>query len=363
MSTPAVRWAILAEASFGPLEAKTAIGVLRYRPEDVAAVLDSTRAGRTAADCVGVGGEIPVVGTVEEAAALGGRALLIGIAPAGGRLPEPWRPALRRALEHGWDVVSGLHAFLADDPELASLARAHGARLRDLRRPPAGLRVALGRAERLDALIVLTVGTDCNCGKMTAALEVQRELRARGRAAAFVATGQTGMVIEGRGIAVDAIPGDFLAGAAETLVLEAAREAEVVIVEGQGSLFHPGFSGVTLALMHGVCPEALVLCHHWGRERLRISSPDVPVPPRVPTLAVAREAYERAAAWVRPARVVAAALNTSGLGEPEARAACAAAERELSLPATDPVRFGAAPIADAVAAVRPARGLRARPAP
>jgi uncharacterized NAD-dependent epimerase/dehydratase family protein len=356
MTLPEVRLAILAEASFGPLEAKTAVGMLRYRPARVAAVIDSTQAGRTAAQCAGVGGDIPVVASVDEAAALGAGALLIGIAPAGGRLPDSWRPVLRRSLERGWDVISGLHAFLSDDPELSALARAHQAQLHDLRRPPRDLRVALGRASRVDALIVLTVGTDCNSGKMTAALEVQRELVARGLRAAFVATGQTGIVIEGRGTAIDAVPADFVAGAAEALVLEAARDADVVIVEGQGSLFHPGFSGVTLGLLHGACPEALILCHHWGRERLRISSPDVPVPPPVPPLGVVREAYERAASWVRPAPVVAAAVNTRACGEPEARAACSATESELGVPTTDPVRFGAATLADAVAGRRTARG-------
>jgi uncharacterized NAD-dependent epimerase/dehydratase family protein len=218
--------------------------------------------------------------------------------------------------------------------------------------------VGLGRAANAGAPVVLTVGTDCNVGKMTAALEVTNALRRRGVRASFVATGQTGMAIAGSGIAVDAVVSDFLAGAVETLVLEAARGADLVIVEGQGSLAHPGFSGVTLGLLHGACPEAMILCHHAGRSRLRISAQDYS-PPAIAPLAEVREAYERAAGWVRPSRVVAAAINTLGMDDDAARDACAAAERELGVPATDPVRFGADRLADAM----PMPGRRAATPP
>jgi uncharacterized NAD-dependent epimerase/dehydratase family protein len=184
------------------------------------------------------------------------RALLLGIAPAGGRLPEPWRAAVKAALASGWDIVSGLHQFLGDDPELAALARAHRGRIVDARRPPEKLHVGLARAAAVDALIVLTVGSDCNVGKMTATLEIERALIERGARTAFVATGQTGIMIAGRGVAVDAVPADFVAGVTEAMVIEAARGADIVLVEGQGALHHPAFSGVTLGLLHGACPEA-----------------------------------------------------------------------------------------------------------
>jgi uncharacterized NAD-dependent epimerase/dehydratase family protein len=339
------RVAILAEGSFTPMDAKTAVGVLRYRGGDVAAVIDSTRAGATAGACVGVGGEIPVVADVAAAAALGARALLLGIAPAGGRLPEPWRAAVEDALARGWDVVSGLHQFLGDDPELAALARAHGGRIADTRRPPERLSVGLARAASVDALVVLTVGSDCNVGKMTAALEIERALIERGARTAFVATGQTGIMIAGRGVAVDAVPADFVAGVTEAMVIEAARGADIVLVEGQGALHHPAFSGVTLGLLHGACPEALVLCHHAGRERMRIGGAGIDGPP-IPPLGEVRDACERAAAWVRPARVVAGALNTLGLDDAAARAACRTMAQTLDVPVEDPVRFGSGPIAD-----------------
>lgn len=343
------RLALLAEGQFTPFDAKTAVGVLRYRPEAVTCVLDSTRAGRTAAECVGFGGTVPVVAGVAEAAALGAGALLVGIAPQGGGLPAAWRPVLLDALARGWDLFSGLHVFLADDAEFARAAARSGARIHDVRRPPAHRPIAAGRAARAPALVALTVGSDCNVGKMTAGLETVRALRARGVRTAFVATGQTGIFIEGRGVAVDAIPADFAAGAIEELVLEAAREAEVVIVEGQGALLHPAYSGVTLSLLHGACPAALVLCHASARDRVRVGGagdPEYPIPP----LAELRDLYERAAAWVRPARTVGLAINTLGLGDAEARAACAASAEATGLPATDPVRFGAGPLADALQA-------------
>jgi uncharacterized NAD-dependent epimerase/dehydratase family protein len=346
------RLVILAEGSFTALEAKTAVCVLRYRPEEVAAVIDSTRAGRTAQACAGVGGGVPVVADLDEAAALGADSLMIGIAPQGGGLPGAWRAMVRSALERGWDVLSGLHVFLADDVELAPIARRNGARIVDARRPPSELRVARARAASLDALVVLTVGSDCSVGKMTTALEIERALLARSVRARFVATGQTGIFIAGSGIAVDAVPADFVAGAAETLVLEAARPAsgpgaDVVLVEGQGALHHPGFSGVALALLHGAAPGALVLCHAASRDRIRIPGGDGQGVP-IPSLRELRDACESAARWVNPAPVVGVSLNTLDLDEPAARAACARAERELGVPASDPVRFGAAPLADAV---------------
>lgn len=353
------RLAILAEGQFTRLDAKTAVGVLRYRPDEVAAILDSTRAGRTAADCVGAGGAVPVVATLDEAAALGADSLMIGIAPIGGTLPDAWRSVVRQALERGFDVLSGLHAFLADDPEFAALARRHGATLHDVRRPPHPLEVASARAARTDACVVLTVGTDCNVGKMTTSLQLQRALEARGVRTAFVATGQTGIFIADHGVAVDAVPSDFAAGAIETLVVEAAAGADVVAVEGQGALHHPGFSGVTLSLLHGAAPAGMILCHEVTRGLIRRSAERggaLDVPP----LAAVRDAYERAAAWIRPAPVIGIALQTADLDEPAARAAVDAASRETGLPATDPVRFGAEPLADAVEALRRARAAEGR---
>lgn len=350
--------AILAEGSFTPLDGKTAVGVLRYRLDEVAAIIDSTRAGRTAEACVGLGGALPVVADLVGAAAHGADSLLIGIAPQGGELPAAWRAMVREAIERGWDVLSGLHSFLGDDPELAALAAARGATLLDVRRPPMRRPVAASRAASVEALVVLTVGSDCNVGKMTAALELRLELEARGVRAAFVATGQTGIFVADRGVAVDAVPADFVAGIAEEMVIEAAREADVVLVEGQGALRHPGYSGVTLALLHGTAPSALLLCHHSGREMIRApiagARPSSDPAgrgagePSIPPLPEIVRDYELAAAWVKPAPVIGVALNTLGLDDGAARRAVASAGRSTGLPATDPVRFGAGPLADAL---------------
>ncbi len=243
---------------------------------------------------------------------------------------------------------SGLHTLLGDDPELAARAAAKGVRLFDLRRPPADLPVSNGRARLVDALVVLTVGTDCNTGKMTAQLELLRGLDARGIRTRFVPTGQTGILIAGWGIAVDAVVADFIGGAAERMVLEAAPGAEVVLVEGQGSLLHPGYSGVTLGLLHGACPSAMILCHKASRRLIGEYHPGeawVAIPP----LAEVVRVYEAAASWVSPARVVGVALNTYDLPERAAAAAVERAARETGLPATDPVRFGSGPLVEAIA--------------
>lgn len=348
------RLALLAEDHFVPGEAKTAIGVLRYRADEVGAVIDASRAGKTAGECVGVGGSIPVVSGIDAAAALGCDGLLIGIAPQGGQLPERWRAHVGAALDRGWDVLSGLHHFLADDPEFAARAAKSGAILHDVRRPPAARPVAAARAAALDALVVLTVGSDCNVGKMTAALEIRDALAKRGLAATFVATGQTGIFVADQGAAVDAIPADFVAGVTEAMVVEAAKGADVVLVEGQGALHHPGYSGVTLALLHGACPAAMILCHQSDRAEMRCGGDDDPPRPMA-TLPELVRAYQAAAAWVAPARVVGVALHTGGLDAKAAEAACARATAETGLPATDPVRFGAAPLADAIARFHAAR--------
>ena len=341
------RLALLAEGHFTPTDAKTAVGVLRYRPAEVAAVIDSGNAGSTAFDVVGVGEGVPVVRDVAAAAAVGADSLLIGIAPQGGGLPEPWRAVIEDALGRGWDVLSGLHVFLADDPALAGIAARTGARLLDARRPPAGRPIAAARAAAVDATVVLTVGSDCNVGKMTAALELTAELRRRGTRAAFVATGQTGIFVADDGVPIDAVVSDFAAGAIERVVVSAARGAEVVVVEGQGALHHPGYSGVTLSLLHGAAPDALVLCHATARTELRCGGDDDPPRP-IATLEALIDAYQTAAAWIRPAPVTGIALNTLGDSESAARAAVRAAAAATGLPATDPVRFGAGPLADAV---------------
>ena len=344
MSQP--RFLIIAEGAFGPETSKTANSAIRYLPDRIVGVLDSRARGRTCQDVLGFGGAIPVVPTMDEGLALRPSAVLIGIAPAGGRLPTEWRGWILAALDRGLDIWSGLHTYLGDDQEFTARARARGAKLLDLRRPPTVLPVSDGKARDVNALVVLSVGSDCNVGKMTAALEIRAFLEKRGVRTAFVAPGQTGIFIADRGVAVDAVPADFVAGVVEELVLEAARDADIVLVEGQGALHHPAYSGVTLSLLHGACPDSLVLCHQVGRTHLRIS--DAMPAPRIRSISELVRDYERASGWLNPARVLAVALNTMHLEESEARRALEHEVNLTGLTVTDPVRFGAEPLAVAL---------------
>jgi uncharacterized NAD-dependent epimerase/dehydratase family protein len=343
------QYLILADHDFGIMTSKTANAVIRYRPSRVVAVLDRELAGQTSQQVLGFGGDIPVVASVADGIALGANAVLIGIAPQGGQLPDEWRSWLREALEGGCDIVSGLHTFLGDDPVLAAAAKRHGRTILDVRRPPVDLPVADGLAKDVDALVVLTVGTDCNVGKMTAQLQLVRALNARGLRTRFVATGQTGIMIEGWGTAVDAVVADFIAGATEQLVLRGAKGADVVLVEGQGSINHPGYSGVTLGLLHGACPDAMILCHQPTREYLGDYRTASWV--KIPPLSEYVRLYESIGSAVHPTRVIGIALNTFDMDEPAAREACYAATRETGLPTTDPVRFDPEPLVEAIATV------------
>ena len=348
MSEP--RYLIIADGDFGPMTSKTANSIIRYHPERTVAVLDRQHAGRTVQDVLGFGGALPVVGSMREGLRLRPTAVLIGIAPKGGQLPDEWRGWLGDALDAGCDIWNGLHTFLADDPMLASKAAAKGRTLHDLRRPPANLPVASGRAKEVDPLVVLTVGTDCNVGKMTAQLQLTRKLQERGIRTRFVPTGQTGIMIEGWGIAVDAVVADFIAGAAEWLTVEGAKDADVVLVEGQGSINHPGYSGVTLGLLHGSCPDALILCHQSSRQYIGDYREAAWL--RLPPLSEYVRLYESIGAAVHPTRVIGISLNTYDMSDVEARRACDQAQRETGLPATDPVRFDPAPLVNAIAEER-----------
>ena len=344
------RYLILAEGRSGdPHYGKTARGILRYAPDPTVALLDSTHAGETHEG-------VPVVATVEEALPYGPTTAVVGVATQGGRFPPAWRELLKQCIASGLDIESGLHEFVSEDAELAGLAREQSVELRDLRKPPADLNVPTGENLELPAQIALTVGSDCAIGKKTVALELDLEARRRGLASVFVPTGQTGIAIAGWGIAVDAVVSDFLAGAAERLVVEGHRRGgELLFVEGQGSLSHPAYSGVTLGLIHGSAPHVFVLCHQAGTDEIE-GYPGHPIP-SLPELI---ELHERIALPLRPARVACLALNTAQLDEEAARAAIADAASATGLPADDPVRFGAGPLLEAVLAAFEAQASDSR---
>jgi uncharacterized NAD-dependent epimerase/dehydratase family protein len=334
----AKRYLILAEGRSGDAHyGKTMRGVVRYASDPTVAILDSERAGESHEG-------VPIVGAVAEALHFEPTTALVGVATQGGRFPPAWRDLLRQAVAAGLDLENGLHEYLTEDEDLVELARQHGVELRDLRKPPADLNVPTGANLGLDSRILLTVGSDCAIGKMTVALELDREARRRGLKSVFVPTGQTGIAIAGWGISVDAVVSDFTAGAAEKLVVEgASRGGEVLWVEGQGALLHPAYSGVTLGLIHGSAPHAFVLCHLAGSTEIE-GFPGH----SLRTLPDLIELHERIALPARPAKVAAIALNTRHLDEAAARSAVADAAQETGLPADDPVRFGAGGLAEAL---------------
>jgi uncharacterized NAD-dependent epimerase/dehydratase family protein len=340
------KYVVLAEGKSGDDHyGKTMRGIVHYGPDPVVAILDSTRAGESY-------GEIPIVGSVAEAMPFEPTTAAVGVATQGGRFPPAWRELLKDSIRAGLDLESGLHEFISEDPELTALAAEHGVELRDLRKPPADLSVPTGENLQVEATIVLTVGSDCAIGKKTVAVVLDRAARERQLKSVFVPTGQTGIWIAGWGIAIDAVVSDFLAGAAERLVVEgAARGGELLWVEGQGSLVHPAYSGVTMGLMHGSAPHAFVLVHRAGATHTE-GYPDHPIPPLTELI----ELHERAALPLRPAKVVAVALHTGSLEEEDARAEIRRVQEETGLPVDDPVRFGADRLLDAVLAR--SRGLR-----
>jgi uncharacterized NAD-dependent epimerase/dehydratase family protein len=320
------RYAILAPNCFAS-DAKTAHGVIRYGEDAVVAIIDPSHAGKRVRDVLAyLRSDAPIVATLADALEFEPTSLLIGTAPKGGGLPADWRSAILDAIGAKLEIVSGLHDILNDDRE------------------PPDVPLFSGDAYSVKAPILLTVGNDCAVGKMTVSLELVRAAEATGKKARFVPTGQTGIVIAGWGISVDRVIADFAPGAAEQLVLYASHEgAELIVVEGQGALNHPAYAPVTLALMTGCAPDALVLV--FDPRRTFIESY------QTPTLnySEAIELHERVLATIKPAGVVGIALNTHGLSEENARDEIARAAAETGLPADDVVRFGGEALYAAIA--------------
>jgi len=315
------------------LAAKTAQGIAHWRP---GWCLGQLRLPGCNADLC-----LPDV-TLEAAVAAGARTLVIGVANRGGVIGPDWVEVLEKALIHGLDLAAGLHNRLTDVPSLNSLAAQHGRRLFDVRHPSRSFEVANGR--RRPGKRLLTVGTDCSVGKMYASLALEKEMRARGLDADFRATGQTGILIAGDGVSVDAVVADFISGAVEWLS-PANHPDHWDVIEGQGSLFHASFAGVSLGLLHGAQPDVLVLCHEPTRRHLR-GLPDYPVP----DLRECLEANLAAARLTNPdVTCEGIAVNTAALDAEAARALLASIEEELRLPAVDPFRDGVAPIVDRLA--------------
>ena len=330
---------ILTEGLTSPHSAKTACSVIRYRRDEVVGVLDTTVPPQPCQALLEVGGDLPVVNSLD--ALPGANVLLIGIAPTGGTLPAPMRALVLGAIERGLDVESGLHEFLNDDAEFAAAARATGSTLRDLRRNNER-DVAKRQNISADCLRIHTVGHDCSVGKMVVSIEVARGLGRRGADAKFIATGQTGMLVEGDGCPVDAVVADFISGAVEKLILE-HQHHEVLVIEGQGSLTHPCYSAVTLGLLHGCLPDGLIYCYEMGRNMAKGANHI-----ELPTMESQRELYLAMANTAHPCRFIGVAINSRCAEEAAYRAERDRIESEWNLPACDVFRENPEPLVDAV---------------
>jgi len=336
--------AFYAEASMGLTNAKMAEGIIRYGHNPAVAVVDSTAAGKTLSDVCKINSDVPIVSSIQEAIALGAEVLVLGTAPSGGRFPKEWNNVVSVALSSGLSVVNGLHDRLND---------IYGKNLKkdqwiwDVRTPVGGLPpIANARAATLRNKRVLMVGTDMAVGKMTAGLEIYETLKGRSINTIFLATGQTGITIMGAGVPLDAYKVDHAGGAVEQLVMGAAKH-DIVIIEGQGSLLHPG-STATLPLMRGSCPTHMILCHRAGMEYVD-TAPGAKI--KIPSLREVISLNEMVASAngaLTTSKVVGVSLNTRDLDQETALLEIKNIESELGLPVTDPVRFGAEALVNAL---------------
>ena len=342
----------MAHDRFGPFTSKTALAVIRYGPDRVVAVIDRSKRQGDASEHIGPAGEgIPVVGSVKEALSHDPEAIVFGWAPEGGALPGHDRAEILLALHAGLDVVSGLHEFLGDDPDMRRAADAGGARIIDLRRPPRRRRLVSGEAATIPSPVVLVTGTDCSTGKMTVSVELVREARRRGLDAAFVATGQSGMVIGcDAGAPIDAIPGDFMAGEVEALVLEVSgRRPDLIVVEGQASLSHPAYGSVSLAILQGCYPDSLVMCHDPDRrfhKAFMNGQHQSPIPPLREEISLCEGILGNTSGG----RVAAVAVMAMGIDPVEEARGEALLRNGLHLPVADVLRDGPGNLLDAVLA-------------
>lgn len=344
MLTADDRIAILLHEGTQSSRGKTGLSLLRYSDLPIVAVIDHQCAGQSLPELTGIQRQVPIVSSVTETLPYQPTTLAIGIAPSGGALPEAWRQEVKQAVAAGLSVVNGLHTSMADDPALKALL--HPERwIWDVRREPAGLTVGSGQARLLSCLRVLTVGTDMSVGKMSTSLELHKASLKRGLRSRFLATGQTGLMLGHDGVPLDAVRIDFAAGAVEQLVLRQGGEADILYVEGQGSLMNPA-STATLPLLRGTQPTHLVLVHRAGQTQIQ-SFPHVTIPP-LPQVVEVYETVAAAGGAFFPAKVTGIALNTFHLNEADARQAIEQTQRETGLPCTDPIRFEADPLLTAI---------------
>ncbi|MES2465097.1 MAG: DUF1611 domain-containing protein [Armatimonadota bacterium] len=337
--------ALLMHGAVGRGNGKMGYGLLRYSEAPVVVVIDRAAAGKSLQELTGIPSDVPIVGSVAEALAFGPDVLVPAIAPAGGKLPPEWIQEIKDSLKAGISIANGLHTAMSADPEFSPLVTRPGQFIWDIRQEPAGLHTASGLARETAARRVLFVGTDMGNGKMTASLELTKSLREAGLRAKFLATGQIGIAIAGEGVPLDAVRVDYAAGAIEQMVVRHGSDNDILLIEGQGSLLHPA-SSATISLLRGAMPTHLILVHEAGQEGIS-SFPWVHFPPLTEVIRL-YEMVASAAGALPTAKVAAIALNTANLNDADALAAVEQTRAETGLPVTDVIRYGTAPLVEAV---------------
>jgi len=335
------RIVILAEKQLGHVTSKMATAALRFTPDKVVAVIDSSQAGKKVSDVLNYGGEIPIHASLDETLKYEPNTLLIGISPPGGKFPSEWFSLVINALQNKLNIISGLHEFLSDVPEFQLLAKKYDVKINDLRKYSGRDIIARGLSRQFRSKIVLTVGTHGNCGKMTTTILSVEELQKRNRSADWFPTGQIGIFLKGKGLPLDALKGDFISGVLENELAQIDGNYEFLFIEGQGSFFHLAYSPVTLGIMHGCLPDAMILCH-----RTDVGINDYGV--NTDNLLAAIDINNRIAAIAKPAKITGISLNTYNLSEKRALKLIEDVEKTTGLPTTDPVRFSPAVLVDSL---------------
>jgi len=328
----------LTEGHSNPQSAKTARNLIYYCPGDVVALFDRFNVGKTSLELLGVG-DVPVIGSLEDVK--DANTLIMSVALPGGKLPQCFKEIMLEAISKKMKIISCGHEFISDDPDLVIAAKSANVSLTDIRKNNER-DVAHRKGIKANCLRILTVGNDCSLGKMVTSLELARALQKKGHDAKFVATGQTGILIEGDGIPIDAVVGDYINGAAEKLILQ-NQHHDILIVEGQGSIVHPRYSSVTLGLLHGSMPHGMIMCYEVGREFVH-NMPGI----KIPIMDIVIRLFEEIATVMFPSKVIGFALNSKNVSEVEAEKERKRIKEQFGLPACDVVRHGPEELLDAI---------------
>ena len=344
MNNSKKRFVVLCHDAFNYIKNKTGNMLIRYRPDEVVAVIDREKVGSNCEEEVGVGGDTPVLANFNASLHLKPDTLVIGNATQGGFISEEYRQEIINAINAGCDVISGMHQFLNDDDDLRSRAEERGVQLIDLRMPPDPPHFPTGSWQNRKIPVLLIVGTDCDTGKMTTAWELSKRLKDRGRKIEFIGTGQTGILLSGSGVPIDAVKADFMAGEIEYLIDNVPNDTELIIVEGQGALTNQFYAGVTLGLMHGAMPDYMLMTHDPTRD---LDVTDFPMT----TMKHVMDLHINLMKSFKQSKFIGINLLTFAFDDQKALKIIADSQKEFAMEATDLIRFGDKGLLDAIEGV------------